>query len=166
MESKGFCGLLGQWFLKVRKADGSVIDYGHVSDKMVTKLGAKFITDVLKGTATATDLKYLEIGIGTAAESINDIGLYTDPTVAVGSTRKEARTLATTITSTQPGNDGIYTLSVDIPITSTYDIGELGAFHGAAGDLLFDRSLVSPVRPVTSGDTAVCTYVLTAPSGN
>lgn len=147
--------------IRVRRADGTWIDYGVVSRQVVTDAGVAFIVDDMDNSTTdITTLNYHGFGTGTTAEAANQTALVTESTTALNpdSTRP-------TGTKTQPAANQLQSVG-----TATFDasaaITEHGIFSQAAtgGGTMLDRSVFSAIN-VASGDSIQATYVLTFSSG-
>jgi hypothetical protein len=142
---------------RVIKSDGSVIDYGVVSYRVVTDTGvASLVDDWQAGTPRINDLKYAGVGTGTAAEDQTDAALGTESTTVLNPDSTRA-----TCTMTQPSANVVRAVG-----TLTFDgsaaITEHGIFNQAAtgGGVMWDRSVFSAIN-VASGDSIQLTYNLT-----
>lgn len=141
-------------FALVRRQDGRQEDLGVVSEKMLTTVGAKFLADLLAGTAVG-EMKYHASGTGNTPEAVTDTALVAEvATRAVGT--KVAATAAPNAT---------YTSVATITYAATLSIVEHGLFSAASAGTLLDRSVFTAI-PVNNGDSIQFTYVLTINSGN
>lgn len=136
------------------KADGTRIDYGVVSHRVVTDAFIAALIDHLDNAgATISAYKYHGVGTGTTAEAAGDTALVTESTaiLTVDSTRA-------TGTQTQPTASQYRSTA-----TQTFDgsgaITEHGIFNQAAtgGGGLMDRSVFSAIN-VASSDGIQFTY--------
>lgn len=138
-------------------ADGSVVDYGVVSYRVVTDTGvALLVDDWQAGTPRINDFKYAGCGTGVGAENQTDASLGTESTTALNPDSTRA-----TCTMTQPSPNIVRAVG-----TLTFDAGaaitEHGLFNQAAtgGGVLWDRSQFAAIN-VLSGDSIQFTYNLT-----
>jgi hypothetical protein len=148
--------------------DGSVDDFGVVGRRMVTKAAVKFLTDRLANTTPAdvANIKQHASGTGVAAESVLDVGLYTDPTDnGSGSTEVGSRVAGSQV-SAQVGNNATYTSVATVSYTGAATITEHMIAWLAAGDACFDRTLLAAAIGVVNGSQIQFTYTLTINSGN
>lgn len=147
---------------KLLKRDGSVIDYGVVSYRVVTDAGVAFIVDDFDPAATTdiSTLKYHGCGTGTTAEATSDTALVTESTTALNPDSTRA-----TGTATQPSAN-ILTSTATVTFDATAAITEHGIFSQAAtgGGTLLDRSVFSAIN-VVSGDSIQFAYSLTVSAG-
>jgi len=146
-------------------ADGTRIDYGTVSKRVVTDAGVAYIVDAFQNSVELENLKYHGFGTGTTNEAAGDTALVTELTTqyATDNTRP-------TGTTTEGATGNIYrtvaTLSPDSG--GTIAITEHGVFHQAsnAGGTLLDRSKFSAINLVAAADSLQATYELTLTSGS
>ena len=147
---------------KLLKRDGSVIDYGVVSYRVVTNAGVAFIVDDFDPAATTdiSTLKYHGCGTGATAEATSDTALVTESTTALNPDSTRA-----TGTATQPSAN-ILTSTATVTFDATAAITEHGIFSRAAtgGGTLLDRSVFSAIN-VVSGDSIQFAYSLTVSAG-
>lgn len=166
--AKAFTGLTGiptltaELSIRLFRKDGTVVDYGVVSHRVVTDAGVAFLVDDFDPAATTdiSTLKYHGCGTGTTAEATGDTALVTESTTALNpdSTRP-------TGTATQPSAN-IYRSTGTATFDATAAITEHGLFSQAAtgGGTLWDRSVFSAIN-VVSGDSIQFQYSLTINSG-
>ncbi len=147
---------------KLLRRDGSVIDYGVVSYRVVTNAGVAFIVDDFDPAATTdiSTLKYHGCGTGTTAEATSDTALVTESTTALNPDSTRA-----TGTATQPSAN-ILTSTATVTFDAGAAITEHGIFSQAAtgGGTLLDRSVFSAIN-VVSGDSIQFAYSLTVSAG-
>jgi hypothetical protein len=143
------------------RADGTVIDYGIVSRRVVTDAGVAYLVDDWDGGGS--DINLLDFhgcGTGTNAEDAGDTALQTESTTALNPDNTRA-----TGTNSQPAANQFRTIG-----TLTFDasaaVTEHGIFSQAAtgGGTLWDRSVFAAIN-VVSGDSIQFTYTCTINSG-
>jgi len=144
------------------RADGTVVNYGVLSRRVVTDAGVAFLVDDWDNSATdITDLHFHGCGTGTNAEAAGDTALQTESTTALNPDSTRA-----TGTESQPAANQLRTIG-----TLTFDasaaVTEHGIFSQAAtgGGTLWDRSVFSAIN-VVSGDSIQFTYTCTVSSGS
>jgi len=151
----GLSGVIGKLSVRLMRGDGSVVDYGVVSLRVVTTAFVNFLVDQLQTeTSEFGDLKYHDSGIGTTAAAVGDTDIET--------TDGESRA-----TGTQTEGDSTYEYrSVGtISYTSTKAITEHGIFTNSAGGTMADHHVFSAVN-VVSGDSIQFTFDLEFPAGS
>lgn len=152
----------GALYLKVLKSDGSIIDYGLVSLRVVTNSGVNAIVDAFQGTFTLNNFKFHGIGTGAAAEAATDSALGAELT-----TQYNPDSVRATGTTTEGASTNIFrsigTNTVDAAVTIT----EHGIFSQSAtgGGSMLDRSVFGGIA-LASGDSIQSTYELTFPAGS
>jgi len=145
--------MLGTLRLKLLRADGSVVDYGLVSSKLVTDAFAELMVDQLQTeTSVWGDFKYHDSGVGTTGAAAGDTDIET--------TDGESRATG----SQTEASSKVYRSVGTISYTSTKAITEHGLFNTAATATLLDRHVFSAVN-VVNGDSIQFTYDLTVSSG-
>jgi len=159
---RGFEGrakVLGTLGVKLLRADGSVLDLGCVSKRVVTTAGVNYMRDdfnAATGAADITNFKYHDSGTGTTAEAIGDTDLVTP----AGPT--------TRATGSQSGAVSKQYVTVGtISYTGALAITEHGVFNQAArgaGSTLWDRSVFAAIN-VVNLDSIQFTYTLTIADG-
>lgn len=144
--------LLGALYLRVRRADGEVIDYGCAGRRVVTTAYVQLLCDELQASVAAhSTFKYHGIGTGNTAEAIGDTALVTE--------------VETRATGTQAENAAnIYESVGTITATGSRAIVEHGVFSAASAGTLLDRTVFSVVN-LASGDSLQATYRLTLTAG-
>lgn len=143
---------------------GQALEYGLLSQRLVTDTGVGFIVDAFQNLVELEIMKFHGFGTGTTNESAAQTALVTELTTeyATDNTRP-------TGTTTEGASANIYrtvaTLSPDSG--GTIAITEHGIFSQAAnsGGVLLDRSKFSAVNLVASADSLQTTYDLTVSSG-
>lgn len=156
--------IYGLVFAKIVRRDGSVVNLGLVSTRVVTDAGVAFIVDAFQNTTEVENLKFHGFGIGTNAEAAANTALQTELT-----TEYAADNTRPTGSTTEGASANIFrsvaTLSPDG--SGTLAITEHGIFSQAAtgGGTLLDRSVFSAINLVRGSDSLQTTYDLTFPSG-
>lgn len=135
----GIPALYGHLCLATIAPDGHRTDYGLVSLRMITTLGAKFVSDAFQGLVSASAIKYHGIGSGAAPESASDSALGSEFSSVYVPVSTRATGVATAGTSSN-----IYRSIGFIEVSDTVTIAEHGIFSQAAtgGGVLFDRSAI------------------------
>jgi len=135
------------------RGDGSRVNYGVLSRRVVTTAFVTFMVDQMQTDTTAWgDMKYHASGVGATAENVAN----TDMETADGESRVAG--------SQTEGAANVYVSVGTISYTSTKAITEHGLFNASTGPTLLDRSVFSAVN-VVSGDSVQYTYSLTVNSG-
>lgn len=136
-------------------ANGTPLDLGVISTRVVTTAGVNYMRDDFNGAtggADITNFNYHDSGTGTNAESVSDTDLQSPagPARVAGTqsapASKQYRTVAT------------------IAYNSTQAITEHGLFSASTGGTLWDRSVFSAIN-VVNGDSIQFTYTLTINDG-
>jgi len=136
------------------KADGTHVDYGVLSYRLVTDAFVNFLVDQFQTeTAEVGDLKFHDSGVGTTAENAGDTDIET--------TDGESRVTGTQV---EGASANIYRSVGTIAYTTTKAITEHGLFTIVTGGTLVDRSVFAAIN-VTNGDSIQFTYELTLASG-
>jgi hypothetical protein len=150
----GIATMYGVLEARLFKADGTIVDYGIISTRVVTTAWiTAMATYMFDGsTAAPTAYDYHDCGTGVGAEAVGDTGL--------GTPYGGARTNGT---PTNP-SAGVYRSVGTVSFTSTLAITEHGLFSAAAAGTLLDRSVFSAIN-VVSGDAIQFTYSLTWTAG-
>ena len=134
--------------LKAIKTDKNemISDYGVISDRVVTIVFFKFLTDAFQNITDIGHFKYHSCGTGTTAASEDDYGLEFP--------------IGTRSSGTQDEESEICYKSVaTIHFYDTFQITEHGIFNSSMGGELLDRSTFVPI-PVESGDVLEFTFIL------
>ncbi|MEO7102872.1 MAG: hypothetical protein ABI119_06000 [Gemmatimonadaceae bacterium] len=138
--------------LVLHRADGSVLDLGVVSRRLVTTAGVNYLASTFLNTAEPENFNYHACGTGVTAENITDTAMGTDS----GVTRVAG-------TQTNPSSN-IYQTVATMAFVSTKAITEHGVFSASTAGTLLDRSVFTAVN-VVSGDSITFTYALTLTAG-
>jgi hypothetical protein len=154
----------GQLSLTVIRKDGSVLDLGLASFRLVTDTGVGFIVDAFQNTKEMENMKFHGFGTGGAAEAAGNTALTTelttqyvvDNTRPTGTTAETATNIYQTVATLSPDSGG------------TIAITEHGVFDQAAtgGGVMIDRTLFSAVNIVAGSDSLQADYRLTFTSGS
>lgn len=157
----------GALYLSVTRDDGSTMDYGLASLRLVTTTGVKYICDDFNagsGSADVSNMKFHGFGTGAVAEAAADTALGTELTTqyATDNTRPTGSQASATV-SANATYTTVATLSPDSG--GTIAITEHGIFSASSAGTLLDRSVFSAVNLVASSDSLQATYVFTATSG-
>lgn len=143
---------------------GQVLDYGVLSQRLVTDAGVAFLVDAIQGLVEPEILKYHGYGTGTGSEAQGDTALGTELTTEYASNNTRP-----TGSLTEGASANIFrtvgTLSPDTG--GTLAITEHGVFSQAAnsGGTLLDRSKFSAINLVAASDSLQTTYDLTVTAG-
>lgn len=136
------------------------IDYGVVSRRVITDVGAAAIVNAFRNTFEIELFNFHGLGTGAAAEAAANTTLSTELT-----TQYSTDNTRPTGTQTAPSANqyqSVATITVDAAVTIT----EHGLFSqaGAPGGTLWDRSLFAGLA-LNSGDSIIATYIATITSG-
>jgi len=160
-KTTGAVTLTSELRARLRKADGTWIDYGVLSRRVITNAGVTFLRDDFNNNAQdITTMNFHGCGTGNTAEAVGDTALVTESTTALSPDSTRATGTRSTPASNQYQSVG--TLIFD----ASAAIVEHGIFSQAAtgGGTLWDRSVFSAIN-VASGDSIQFTYVLTLTAG-
>lgn len=148
----GIPTLTSQLSLRLRKADGRMIDYGVVSRRVVTSAGVGFIVDAWQNLVELENMKYHGCGTGTGSESSSDTALGTESTTALNPDSTRATGTQTEPAANQVTSTGTLTFDASAAVT------EHGLFSQAAtgGGTLFDRSVFSAINVVSGDSIKLC----------
>lgn len=157
----GFTAMTSELSAKFYGKDGSVIDYGVVSRRVVTTAGVNYLAaDWIGGASDISNMKFHGVGTGAGAEAVGDTALTTESTTALNPDSTRA-----TGVMTNPSGNVVRSVGT-VVFDNTAAIIEHGIFSQAAtgGGTLWDRSIFSAIN-VVSGDSIVFTYDLTLTAG-
>lgn len=143
------------------RADGTMVDYGVVSRKVVTNAGVAFIVDAFQGNTELEDMRYHGVGTGTGNEAAGDTALGTESTTIL--TVNSVRATGTNSESSAP----VATFTATVSFDGSGAITEHGIFSDVdVGEgVLLDRSKFDAIN-VVSGDSILFTYSLTLTAGS
>jgi len=158
----GIPTMYGRVFARVVRADGSVLDLGLVSLRVVTTAGVGFIVDAWQNILELEIMKYHGVGTGTNAEASGDTALQTESTTVLNPDSTRA-----TGSLTEGASANIFRSVGTLTFDGSAAITEHGLFSQAAtgGGTLFDRSVFSAIN-VASGDSIQFTYDATFTAGS
>lgn len=149
----GLLMALGKVEAVLIKKDGTRINYGVLSRRVVTNAFVNFVVDQLQTeTSVFGDFKFHDSGVGTTAENASDTGIET--------TDGESRATGTQTESASNAYRSVGTISY----TTSKAITEHGLFNDASAGTLMDRSVFSAIN-VVNGDSIQFTYTLTLTAG-
>jgi hypothetical protein len=149
----GIMTALGKLEAVLIKSDGSTVNYGVLSRRVVTNAFVNFVAaQLVTDTTEVGDFKYHDSGVGTTAENAADTAMET--------TDGESRATGTQTNPTSPTYRSVGTISY----TTTKAITEHGLFSSASSTTLMDRSVFSAIN-VVNGDSIQFTYTLTLTAG-
>lgn len=135
------------------RADGSRVNYGMLSRRVVTTAFVTYMVDQLQNdTTTWGDFKYHDSGVGSTAENVANTDMET--------TDGESRVAG----SQTEGAANVYVSVGTISYTTTKAITEHGLFNASTAGTLLDRSVFAAVN-VVNGDSIQYTYSLSVNSG-
>lgn len=144
---------LGKLEAVLIKADGTRVNYGVLSRRVVTTAFVNFVVDQLQTeTSVFGDFKFHDSGVGTTAENASD--------TAIETTDGESRATGTQTESAANAYRSVGTISY----TTTKAITEHGLFNDVTAGTLMDRSVFSAIN-VVNGDSIQFTYTLTLTAG-
>jgi hypothetical protein len=131
-------GHFGTWYARHLRRDGDVLDYGLVSARVVTTVGAAFLIDAWQNSVEIEIMRFHGIGTTNTAEAVGDTGLAAEVTAGLS----PDNTRATGSLAEGAGSNtfrSVATNTVDSGVT----IVEAGIFSQAAtgGGTMFDRGI-------------------------
>lgn len=133
-------------------ADGTRIDLGVLSRRVVTDAGAAFIADAFRNLTELETLNFHDSGTGTTAEAAGQTTLVTPTGVARASG-----------TQSGPAANQYRTVAT-ITYDNTYAITEHGVFSASTSGTLLDRSVFAAVN-VVNLESIQFTYTLSVAAG-
>ena len=133
------------------KADGTRIDMGVISRRVVTNAGVAFLANCFTNTAEPENMNFHDSGTGVAAEAVGDTTITPAGPARVSGTQSNP-------TSNQ------YRTVATISYTATLAITEHGLFSASTAGTLWDRSVFTAIN-VVNGDSIQFTYTLTINAG-
>lgn len=146
------------------KADGSVVDFGVLSYRVVTDAGVAYLANDFNNGASSADVSnfnYHGCGVGTTAEAAGDTALVTESTTALNPDSTRATGTRSNPTANSYRSTGTLTFDATAAVT------EHGLFSvsGTGSGTLWDRSVFSAIN-VASGDSIQFQYTVTFNSGS
>lgn len=133
------------------KADGTRINKGVLSRRVVTNVGVQFLRDCFTNTSEPENINFHDSGTGSVAENV------TDTTITAAGPARVSGTQST------PASNQYRTVAT-IAYTSTLAITEHGLFTASTAGTLWDRSVFTAIN-VVNGDSIQFTYTLTINAG-
>lgn len=153
---------VGTVYATVKRADGSVVNLGMISMRVVTDTGVAFIVDAFQNSVELENMKYHGYGTGTNAEAAANTALQTELT-----TQYQTNNTRPTGSTTEGATANIYRTVGTVTPDAAVAITEHGIFDQAAsGGVLLDRSVFSAINLNGSGDSLQTTYDLTFTAGS
>jgi hypothetical protein len=147
----------GTLHARLMRADGTVINYGLVSTRVITDVGVAFLVDDWDDNTTdITDMNYHACGTGVGDEGVGEDVLGAEATTI---------TDRATGAKTQPAANQLRSVATQA-FTNTGAITEHGIFSVVteSAGVLWDRSLFAAIN-VANGDSIAWTYTCTVSSG-
>lgn len=148
--------------IKVRRADGTWVDYGIVGRRVVTTAGVNFLVDDWDDNSEdITTMTFHGIGTGAVAENIADTALGAEITIDLDPNNTRA-----TGVKTQPSANILQTVGT-LTVDGASAVTEHGIFDQAAtgGGSLWDRTVFAVIN-LGVGDSIQCTYQCTITAGS
>lgn len=135
------------------KADGTVIDLGVLSRRVVTTAAVNYIAaDFNAGGSDISEFTWHASGTGVGAEAIGDTALGTDSAVS-------------RVSGTQSNpSANVFRSVATMAYVSTLAISEHAVFSASTSGTMLDRSVFAAIN-VVSGDSVQFTYSLTIAAG-
>lgn len=137
----------------LHRADGSVVDLGLLSRKIVTTAGVNYLATCFIGTVEPETVNFHDSGTGTTTAVIADTALQT----ASGLSRVSG-------TQSNPSAN-IYRSVATVNYTSSLAITEFGIFSASTSGTLFDHFVFAAIN-VLNGDSITFTFNLTLTAGS
>jgi hypothetical protein len=147
---------------KLVRADGTSVDYGVVSYRVVTAVGVAFLVDDWDNNGQdITTMNFHGCGTGTNAENSSDTTLQTESTTILN-----PNSVRSAGTRSQPSAN-VYRSAGTVTFDGAGAITEHGIFSDTdTGEgVLWDRSVFSAIN-VVSTDSIVFTYDVTITAGS
>jgi hypothetical protein len=133
-------------------ADGSDVDLGVLSRKIVTTAGVNYLASTFTGTGSTPVINWHAAGTGATAAAIGDTAMQTDSGVA-------------RVSGTQSNpSANLYKSIATLAFVSTLAITEWGFFTAVTTGTMFDHFVFTAVN-VVSGDSITFTFTLTLTAG-
>lgn len=150
--------------LRLRKADGTWIDYGVVGYRVVTTAGAAYLVDDFDNATGSADISLFNfhgVGTGTNAEDVGDTALQTESTTILTVNSTRATGVRSQPTSVQYRSTGAVSFDGSGAIT------EHGLFttEATGTGTLWDRTVFAAVN-VASGDSISAQYTVSVAAGS
>lgn len=159
--------IYGQLCWKVINPDGSMIDYGLVSLRVITVIGATALVQSFGGTNSfsISQFNYHAIGVGGGAESIADVALGNELAGFYSSVNSRAAGVQTAYAANTYRSLAAVTINSSVSVTEHGLFSQAGVLTGSpAGGIILDRSLVN-ATPVLAGAAVQSDYRLIIATG-
>lgn len=155
----GVIGFVGSLGIVVRRADGSIEDYGTVGYRVVTTAGiAAVIAQFASDTNAIDALDYHAIGTGTSAEAVGDTALQAECTTVLNPDSTRA------VGTPSIPSSLVYRSVATFTFDGSAALTEHGILNAASTGTLWDRTVYAAIN-VASGDQATFTYEATGAAG-
>ncbi len=153
---------LGALWAVHNRLDGSRLDLGLISARVVTTAGVNYLVQALQNLVEPELLRFHGMGTGTAAEATTDTALGTELTTQYTTT--SVRPQGTLTQGAAAAN--IFETVATVSVKAAAAITEHGIFSQAAapGGTLLDRSVFAVVNLATN-ESVQFTYQLSLPAG-
>lgn len=143
---------VGRLYATLIRADGTRVNLGLISIRVVTTAGVNYLVDCLQNLAEPENFKFHGMGTGNTAEAVGDTALVTEvETRATGS-------------QTEGAGANVYRTVGTITATAPRAVVEHGIFSASSAGTLLDRSVFSVVN-LAVGDSLQFTYDFTISGG-
>jgi hypothetical protein len=154
--------VIGYLWGQVFRRDGSTLDLGLMSCRVVTDAGVGFLIDALQGLVEPEIMRHHGIGTSSTAEAAGQTALGTELTTQY----TPDNTRATGSLGEKSGDPKTFETVATITVDATVAATEHGLFSQAAtgGGVMFDRSVFSVVN-LAATESLATTYQFTLPSG-
>jgi hypothetical protein len=151
----------GVLHLRLKRADGTIIDYGVASLRVITTTGAGYIVDAFQNLVESENMKFHGLGTGATGEAVGDTALQTELTTQYNPDNTRA-----TGSLTEGASANIFRTVGTNTVDAAAAVTEHGILSQAAtgGGVLLDRSVFSVVN-LANGDSLQSTYDLTINTG-
>lgn len=150
----GMNHMLGCLYAVLRRADGTVVNYGLISTNLVTTAFVEFMVDQLQTeTSVWGDFKFHDSGVGVTGAAVGDTDIET--------TDGESRV---TGSQTEGATAEIYKSVGTISYTTTKAITEHGLFSVVTAGTMMDHHVFAAIN-VVNGDSCEFSYQLTVSDG-
>lgn len=147
----GNLGVRSELSAVVYRADGSVLDLGVISRRVVTTAGVNYLASCFLNTNEPESFNFHGCGTGAVAEAVGDTTLGAQ--------------VGTRSTGTQSNpSANVYQTVGTISFSGANAITEHGVFSASTVGTLLDRSVFTAIN-VVNGDSIVFTYQLTITAG-
>ena len=160
----GTLPLLGQLWGRIVRKDGSMVDLGLMSCRVVTDAGTAFLVQAMQGLVEPELLRFHGLGTNSpaAVEAATNVQLVSELTTQYAT----ASTRPTGSLGQKAGDVKTFESAATITVSAAVAVAEHGIFSqaAAAGGTLLDRSVFAVVN-LAAAEALHATYQLTFPSG-